>query len=266
MFLQLKAFFFSDLVYPRCTKGSETDCGSTAWAFSLFIVWNILSMVCVRSAFRLLYLMDSFFQYIFANMFSRKTVSLSFSLVYPFNSNIHVGEVVENFAYVFQVSSSGTTSISREQMRSFKKIWAQYSNPKTQYLERSQFAKFFSVSLQKNYKTIVDERMRPQKLSGEFEVRIHPAQYKISNIVEICKQPPGEDDLRPRVVDGLDLNKLQRILDGIDYAEIRKRRAVYIRLYYEAILTHEYGHGMSFTDMLTLLAHHKLIVDSEALV
>jgi flagellar motor switch protein FliM len=54
---------------------------------------------------------------------------------------------VENFSYVFQASGSGTRSISREQMRSFKKIWAQFSNPKTRYLERSRFAAFFSVSL-----------------------------------------------------------------------------------------------------------------------
>ena len=100
-----------------------------------------------------------------------------------------------------------------------------------------------------------------------FEVRIHPVEYKISNIVEICKQPPGEEDWTPRVASGLDLNKLERILDGIDYAEVRKRKAVYIRLYHEAItISHEQGLGISFTDMLTLLAHHKLIVDAEALV
>ena len=108
-----------------------------------------------------------------------------------------------------------------------------------------------------------------QKLSGVFEVRIHPEEYKISNIVEICKQPPGEDDWTPRVVDGLDLNKLERILNGIDYAEVRRRKAVYNRLYHEAYymhISHEHGLGISFTDMLTLLAHHKLIVDAEALV
>ena len=108
--------------------------------------------------------------------------------------------------------------------------------------------------------------MFPQKLSGVFEVRIHPIEYKISNIVGICKQPPSEEDLAPRVVDGLDLNKLKLILDGIDYAEVRKRKAVYIRLYHEASILHEQGLGISFTDMLTLLAHHKLIVDTEALV
>ena len=100
-----------------------------------------------------------------------------------------------------------------------------------------------------------------------FEVRIHRAEFKISDIVEICKQPPSEGDWTPRVVDGLDLNKLEHILNGIDYAEVRKRKAVYIRLYHEASsISHVPGLGISFTDMLTLLAHHKLIVDADALV
>jgi len=41
--------FLSDLTYPRCTNSlvdkAESDCGSTAWAFGLFIAWNLLSMV-----------------------------------------------------------------------------------------------------------------------------------------------------------------------------------------------------------------------------
>ena len=86
------------------------------------------------------------------------------------------------------------------------------------------------------------------------------------NIVDVCRQPPGEEDWTPRVVDGLDLNKLKQILDGIDYADVRRRKAVYIRLYHEASISHEQGLGISFTRMLTLLAHHKLIVDAEALV
>ena len=76
---------------------------------------------------------------------------------------MHVGVVVENFSYVFQASGSGTRSISREQMRSFKKVWAQFSNPKTRYLERSQFAAFFSVSLHNfKKKNIVGNRLFPE--------------------------------------------------------------------------------------------------------
>lgn len=38
------------------------------------------------------------------------------------------------------------------------------------------------------------------------------------------------------VVEGLDMNKLNKVLD---YATIRKRRAVYSRLYHEATIAHQ---------------------------
>ncbi|KAF9484619.1 high-affinity cell membrane calcium channel [Pholiota conissans] len=202
-----------DLTYPRCTSSStdetESDCGSTAWAFTLFIAWNLLSM------------------YIFVNMFT--------------------GVVVENFSYVFQASGSGSKSISREQMRAFKKVWAEFSNQKTGYLERHRFSAFFS------------------KLSGVFEVRIYPLEYNVKNILSVC-QDTSEQPWKSRVCEGVDLNKLERIVDHIDFADVRKRKAIYNRLYHEASISHEQGLGISFTDMLTLLAHHKLIIDAEALV
>ncbi|KAF8962909.1 high-affinity cell membrane calcium channel [Flammula alnicola] len=200
-----------DLTYPRCTSSpTDSDCGSTAWAFALFIAWNLLSM------------------YIFVNMFT--------------------GVVVENFSYVFQASGSGSKSISREQMRAFKKVWAEFSNQKTGYLERHRFAAFFS------------------KLSGVFEVRIYPVEYSVNNILSVCRDPLDKQAWQSRVVDGVDLSKLERIVDQIDFAEVRKRKTIYNRLYHEASISHEHGLGISFTDMLTLLAHHKLIVDAEALV
>lgn len=53
--------------------------------------------------------------------------------------------VVENFSYVFQTSGGGAKSVTREQMRAFKKIWAEFANPRTGYLERSRFVPFFGV-------------------------------------------------------------------------------------------------------------------------
>jgi hypothetical protein len=52
----------------------------------------------------------------------------------------------------------------------------------------------------------------------------------------------------------------------MDNATIRRRRKLFSRLYHEAIITYEHGKGISFTDMLLLLAHHKLIDDKEALM
>ncbi|KAJ7199602.1 Ion transport protein-domain-containing protein [Mycena pura] len=217
------------LEYPRCTNpgsAEESDCGSSAWAFTLFIAWNLLSM------------------YIFVNMFTGQcTIICSDSLLMP-----QTGVVVENFSYVFQ-ASGGSKSITRAQMRAFKKVWAEFANPKTGYLERSRFVPFFG------------------KLSGVFECRIYPAEFSVPNIRTKCK--PSNDSLYAlpeRVVDGIDLNKLEMVLRDIDYSSIRKRRAVYCRLYHEASISHQQGRGMSFTDMLFLLAHHKIIVDHEALV
>ena len=48
-FLSLSNQARSTITYPRCTDSSpaeqDSDCGSVGWAYTLFIAWNILSMV-----------------------------------------------------------------------------------------------------------------------------------------------------------------------------------------------------------------------------
>jgi len=55
------------------------------------------------------------------------------------------GVVVQNFSYVFQ-STGGAQTITREEIRSFKKTWAEFSNPKTGLLEQSRLVPFLGVS------------------------------------------------------------------------------------------------------------------------
>lgn len=57
------------------------------------------------------------------------------------------GVVVENFSYVFQTSAGGAKAITREQMRAFKKVWAEFANTDTGYLDRSKFGPFFNVRI-----------------------------------------------------------------------------------------------------------------------
>ncbi|KAI6015330.1 Ion transport protein-domain-containing protein [Pisolithus orientalis] len=196
-------------VYPRCTYTTgdiaETDCGSTAWAFSLFIAWNLLSM------------------YIILNMFT--------------------GVVVENFSYVFQ-STGGAKSITRREMRSFKKVWAEFSNAKTGQLERQNIGPFLA------------------RLDGVFETRIYPREQSVGAILAGCR----DTSKRATVTGGVNLKKLNNILNKIDHSSVRKRRNTYGRLYHEAHIVSLPTGGLSFTDMLLLLAHHKLIDDREALV
>ncbi|KIJ67326.1 hypothetical protein HYDPIDRAFT_127226 [Hydnomerulius pinastri MD-312] len=197
------------ITYPRCTHTfngvNQTDCGSSAWAFSLFIAWNLLSM------------------YIFLNMFT--------------------GVVVENFSYVFQ-STGGAKSISRGEMRSFKKVWAEFSNAKTGHLERQYLVPFLA------------------KLSGVFEARIYPQDYSTRAILGACQ----DNSKRTVTTGGVNMRKLNKMLNKIDYTTIRKRRMIYTRIYHEASIMYHQSKGISFTDMLLLLAHHQLIVDREALV
>jgi len=56
-----------------------------------------------------------------------------------------VGVVVENFSFVFQ--TAGTVSLSREEMRSFKKVWTEFDPSRKGHLPRSKFVAFFSVSV-----------------------------------------------------------------------------------------------------------------------
>ena len=61
------------------------------------------------------------------------------------------------------------------------------------------------------------------------------------------------------------MRKLNKLLNNIDFGAIWKRRVMFIRIYHEATVMCYQGKGISFTDMLVLLAHHKLINDHEAL-
>lgn len=69
-----------------------------------------------------------------------------------------------------------------------------------------------------------------------------------------------------RSVEGIDLLRLEANINSIDRANIKRRKNLYNRLYHEARISYEPNKGILFTNMLLLLAHHKLIVDSQALV
>jgi Ca2+-binding EF-hand superfamily protein len=60
-------------------------------------------------------------------------------------ANLILGAVIENFSYVFQAYGK-VTNIDREQMRSFKKIWAEFDAERTGYLQRKDIVRFFGAS------------------------------------------------------------------------------------------------------------------------
>jgi len=58
-------------------------------------------------------------------------------------AHIRLGIVVENFSYVYQ--QQGTASLTREQMRGFKKAWTEYDPESTGYLRREKIGPFLGV-------------------------------------------------------------------------------------------------------------------------
>jgi hypothetical protein len=73
------------------------------------------------------------------------------------------GVVVQNFSYVFQTSDSN--GITREEMRSFKKVWGEFADHKTGKLHPNNFGRFFSVCF-------------PRPLCYPCRLTIHPAAYR----------------------------------------------------------------------------------------
>lgn len=97
-------------------------------------------------------------------------------------------------------------------------------------------------------------------------MRIYPAEFHIQNLLANSQVMPGESFALPRdVVANVDLQKLAANIERINFADIRARRKVYNRLFWEAHLLDANGKGISFQNMLLLLAHYKLIDDEKAL-
>ncbi|EPQ27265.1 uncharacterized protein PFL1_05188 [Pseudozyma flocculosa PF-1] len=235
---------------PQCTPAAsylDTDCGSQGWAFFLFITWNVISM------------------YIFLNMFT--------------------GTVVENFSYLFELG--GKPKLSREEMRSYKEAWARFDLDRDGYIAPSDIVPFL------------------RSLGGALEVDLYPANCSVSALVAALESntplaspiSPSKAPKSPldrireasplrspfkdgklgekghfmwpqspnRLEIGSEAQRLRKALDRVDPAELRTRRIRFNRIYHEALLSQSKAKGISFTTMLTILAHHKLINDSDAL-
>ena len=110
-----------------------------------------------------------------------------------------------------------------------------------------------------------------QKLTGIWDVRLYPADCSIQNLMRAAvPDPVAKAAGKLLVVTGtkraVDFRRIEAKIKTIDYDQVRKRRRVYTRLYHEARISEEPGRGISFTSMLMMLAHHKLIDDEKALL
>lgn len=135
---------------PECTPSASylnTDCGSEGWAYFLFVTWNVISM------------------YIFLNSESSNNCCCAClsSLTRCILLTVFTGTVVENFSYVFQLG--GKPTLSREQVRNFKKAWAAVDVERKGYLTKEQLVPFFN------------------KLTGVLDVRVYRGETSIQALL-----------------------------------------------------------------------------------
>ncbi len=63
----------------------------------------------------------------------------------------------------------------------------------------------------------------------------------------------------------VDVRRIESQIAQIDYGRVRMQRQLFARLYHEARVSEEPGRGVSFTSMLMMLSHYKLIDEEKAL-
>lgn len=184
--------------------------------------------------------------------------------------------------------------LSREQVRSYKKTWAEFDRSRKGFVQREQL-----VPLLNN-------------LSGVLEVRVYPVEGRISTLRAAASPgsalasptspskgakaavtgaaanalnrmrggspsplpkegkghfmwPPSPGTAQGPIVAGIDIDRLRTALSKLDGDEIKRRRKRFERIYQEACMVETPGKGISFTSLLMILAHYKLIDDEEAL-
>lgn len=238
---------------PQCTPSANyltSDCGSEAWAYVLFIGWNVISM------------------YIFLNMFT--------------------GTVVENFSYIFDLGSKAVLSSS--DIRHFKSSWARFDRGRKGYIQKEQIVPFLAsvkggleVAL---YPPECSLRVLRAALSQEVPASPSVAGGKGRGALDFLKSasplrsplrdgkakdaffnwPASPTSLTPQEDAGqTDAERLARALASVDAGELRMRRERFNRVYHEAVLVAHPRKGVSFTDMMLVLARAKLIDAHEAL-
>lgn len=105
-----------------------------------------------------------------------------------------------------------------------------------------------------------------QELSGVFSMRIYDDEFTIGRILEECRVDRRDSLIaHRRVVDGVDLEKMAKILRRIPVDDVRERRQRLNTFYEEVKVSADPVRGISFHSCLMILAHYNVINDSKSL-
>ncbi|KAI7905468.1 Ion transport protein-domain-containing protein [Cokeromyces recurvatus] len=152
---------------------------------------------------------------------------------------IFVAVVADNFSYVYQIRANFSLM-----------TWASIDTNRTGYILPNQYIIFW------------------KKLEGIFNIRIFEPEFSYKNLVKTCtvSQKSIDNTNDTRYQHHLDLKALNSKLNLLNRQEIHLRRQDLEKIYWETALIESSSKGVSFNQMLLMLAQRKLIVPENALV
>ncbi|KAF9983243.1 calcium channel protein [Modicella reniformis] len=220
---------------PNCVNRPDnylfSDCGSTAWAYALFITFNVISM------------------YIFTSMF--------------------IVVVMHNFSYVYQIAP-GFSLITREEIRGYKRVWAEIDMGHTGYIQKQDLARFlgklrgiFDVRTYNDEHSLVKLQSRLETAKPNFVNKsarelttpitaarantkkkiliLSRASRRLAKINRNEKPKDENSDARMKLVDKLDqdynLDAFNSAIANLDKVEARRKRRVYNFLYTDVVMS-----------------------------
>ncbi|OBZ90460.1 hypothetical protein A0J61_01495 [Choanephora cucurbitarum] len=131
----------------------------------------------------------------------------------------------------------------------FKMTWASVDTERTGYIKPNQYMTFW------------------RKLNGIFSVRIFSPEFSYKNLVKECSvEPNSMNGSSDPYQHHLDLVALNNKLNALDKHDMHAKRHDLEKIYWESALAESSTRGVSFNQMLLMLAKRKLIVPENALV
>lgn len=165
--------------------------------------------------------------------------------------NLFISLIYESFSYVYQ-RSSGLAHLERDDIRRFKEAWRSVDPAGTGFISKHDFYRLLG------------------ELSGIFEMRIYDSEDSVGQILDDIRteEPPSSRHASiatASALDGVDVHRLNARLARIDIQKVQERRRRFNIFCEEVMVSADPDRGISFTTVLMIMAHYKIISDNKSL-
>lgn len=164
--------------------------------------------------------------------------------------NLFISLIYESFSYVYQ-RSSGMAHIDRDEIRRFKEAWRSVDPNGSGFISKEAFPRLLG------------------ELSGIFEMRIYDSEDSVHHILEDIRSddsPMRHSSMATGSnLGGVDIRRLNQRLAQIDVRKVQEQRRRFNIFYEEVMVSADPIQGISFTTVLMIMAHYKIISDNKSL-